>query len=76
MPAYSRDGLAEIAFASQKNSISFYVLRKQVVEANAALLAGLSVGKGCIRFTRPEQVGPAIIRPLLAGSAADTGPVC
>ncbi len=76
MPIYARDGFTEIAFASQKNSISFYVLRKRVVDANAALLAGLSVGKGYIRFTRPEQVDPAIIRPLLAGSATDTGPVC
>jgi uncharacterized protein YdhG (YjbR/CyaY superfamily) len=76
MPSYSRDGIAEIAFASQRNYISLYVLRKRVVEANAALLAGLSVGKGCVRFTRPEQLDPTIVRPLLAGSAADTGPVC
>ena len=76
MPSYSRDGSAiEVAFASQKNYISLYVMRESVVKANARLLEGLSVGKGCIRFRRPEQVDPTVVRPLLAGSAADKGPI-
>ncbi len=77
MPSYSRDGnVVEVAFASQKNYISLHVLRESVIEANARLLDGLSVGKGCFRFKRPEQIDPAIVRPLLSGSAADTGPIC
>lgn len=77
MPFYSRDGNAvEVAFASPKNYISLYLLRQSVVDAHAHLLEGLSVGKGCIRFRRAEQVDPAIVRPLLSGSAADTGPIC
>ena len=77
MPSYSRDGSAvEIAFASQKNYISLYVMRESVVRANAHLLDGLSVGKGCIRFKRPEQIDPTVVRPLLSGSAADSGPIC
>jgi uncharacterized protein YdhG (YjbR/CyaY superfamily) len=76
MPSYSRDGGAvEVAFASQKNYISLYVMRQRVVEANARHLEGLSVGKGCIRFKRPEQIDPTIVRPLLSGSAADKGPI-
>jgi uncharacterized protein YdhG (YjbR/CyaY superfamily) len=77
MPSYSRDGnVVEVAFARQKNYISLYVLRESVIEANAHLLDGLSVGKGCIRFKRPEQIDPTIVRPLLSGSAADTSPIC
>ena len=77
MPSYARDGNAvEVAFASQKNYISLYVLRRRVVEANRHLLDGLSVGQSCIRFRQPEQIDPASIRPLLSGSAADTGPIC
>lgn len=76
MPSYSRDGTVEVAFASQKNYISFYVLRESVLKANAHLLDGLAVGKGCIRYKRPEQIDPAVVRALLAGSAADTGPIC
>jgi uncharacterized protein YdhG (YjbR/CyaY superfamily) len=76
MPSYSRDGSAvEVAFASQKSYISLYVL-ESVVKANAHLLEHLSVGKGCIRFKRPEQIDPMVVRPLLSGSAADSGPIC
>ncbi len=76
MPSYARDGNAvEVAFASQKNYISLYVLRHRVVEANRHLLDGRSVGQSCIRFRQPE-IDPAIIRPLLSGSAADSGPIC
>ena len=76
MPSYSRDGSAvEVAFASQKNYISLYVMRESVIKANTNLLDGLSVGKGCIRFNRPEQIDPTVVRPLLSGAAADTGPI-
>ena len=76
MPSYSRDGTAvEVAFASQKNYISLYVMRESVIKANTNLLDGLSVGKGCIRFKRPEQIDPTVVRPLLSGAAADTGPI-
>jgi uncharacterized protein YdhG (YjbR/CyaY superfamily) len=77
MPSYSRDGSAvEVAFASQKKYISLYMMRESVARTNAHLLDGLSVGKGCIRFKRPEQIDPTVVRPLLSGSAADSGPIC
>ncbi len=77
MPSYSRDGVTvEVAFASQKNYISLHVLRESVLKANMHLLESLSVGKGCIRYKRPEQMDPKVIRKLLAGTAADTEPVC
>jgi uncharacterized protein YdhG (YjbR/CyaY superfamily) len=77
MPSYSRSGgTVEVAFASQKNYISLYVMRTSVMKANARLLEGLSVGKGCIRYGRPEQMDPGVVRALLAGSAADTDPIC
>lgn len=76
MPSYSRDGTVEVSFASQKNYISLYILRTSVIKANAHLLNGLSVGKGCIRYRRVDQIEPRVVRKLLADSAADTGPVC
>ncbi len=77
MPSYSRDGSTiEVAFASQRNYISLYVLRESVIKANAHLLDGLSVGKGCIRFKRPDQIDPTVVRPLLSDSAADKGAIC
>src|SRR5690606_6062754 len=47
MPAYQRDGVGEIAFAAQKQYISFYLLRTDVRDAFADRLAGHDMGKGC-----------------------------
>ena len=67
---------SNVAFASQTAYISLYVLRRAALEANSEQLSGLSVGKGCIRFRRPEQIDPTVVRALLRSTASDTGPVC
>ncbi|MEW1550275.1 iron chaperone [Streptomyces tsukubensis] len=76
MPAYERDGTAEIAFASQKQYISFYLLRGDVREAFGERLAGQDMGKGCLRFRRPERVDFGLLRDLLRATAARPGTVC
>jgi uncharacterized protein YdhG (YjbR/CyaY superfamily) len=76
MPSYLRDGEVEIAFAAQEAHISFSVLRQDALEANAARLEGLSLGKGCIRFRRSDQIDPDTIRALLGSTAASAGPIC
>ena len=76
MPSYLRDDTVEVAFASQKAYISLYILRQAALDANAERLGGLSVGKGCIRYRRPEQIDPATVRALLRATASDSGPIC
>ncbi|MFI0978161.1 iron chaperone [Streptomyces sp. NPDC021093] len=76
MPAYERDGVGEIAFASQKQYISFYLLRTDVREAFAEQLAGHDMGKGCLRFRNPERVDFDLLRSLLRATAAAHGQVC
>jgi uncharacterized protein YdhG (YjbR/CyaY superfamily) len=76
MPVYLRRDVAEVGFASQKHHISLYLLRQAALQANAERLVGLSVGKGCIRFRRPDQVDPTTVRALLSASVTDTGPIC
>ena len=76
MPAYVRRGVVEVGFASQKAYISFYVLRQAALADNLEQLAGLSVGKGCIRFRRPEQIDPDVVRDLLIDTAKGSGPLC
>lgn len=49
MPVYERDGVGEVAFASQKQYISFYLLRADVRAAFEERLAGHDMGKGCLR---------------------------
>ncbi|MEV8020206.1 DUF1801 domain-containing protein [Streptomyces sp. NPDC086554] len=46
MPAYERQVTAEIAFASQKQYVSFYLLRGEVREGFEERLAGHDMGQG------------------------------
>jgi uncharacterized protein YdhG (YjbR/CyaY superfamily) len=79
MPGLSRDGTVagvEIAFASQKRYISFYLLRTDVRDAFAERLAGRDMGKGCLRFSSAAKVDLELVRDLAAATAAADGPVC
>lgn len=76
MPGYERDGTGEIAFASQKQYISFYILRTDVREAFVDRLAGHDMGKGCLRFRKPEQIDFDLVRDVLRATAAEPGTVC
>ncbi|WP_329624968.1 DUF1801 domain-containing protein [Streptomyces sp. NBC_01255] len=76
MPAYERDGTCEIAFASQKQYISFYLMRSDVREAFDERLAGHDMGKGCLRFRTPESVDFGLLRELLMATAARPGEIC
>ncbi|MFC8827563.1 iron chaperone [Streptomyces sp. NPDC057137] len=76
MPAYERDGACEIAFASQKQYIAFYLMRGDVREAFEERLAGQDMGKGCLRFRRPESIDFGLLRDLLRATAARRGKIC
>lgn len=76
MPTYQRDGTAEIAFASQKRYISFYLMRGDVRDAFQERLAGQDMGKGCLRFRKPGKIDFDLVRDLLHATAADRGQIC
>ncbi|MFF3444442.1 iron chaperone [Streptosporangium sp. NPDC002721] len=75
MPVYERDGTGEIGFASQKQYVSFYLLRDDVREAFAERLAGHDMGRGCLRFRRPEKIDFELVRDLLRATAAGPGEI-
>jgi uncharacterized protein YdhG (YjbR/CyaY superfamily) len=68
MPYYTYHGML-CAFASQKHYMSFYLLDGEIVEKNRHLLAGLSVGKGCIRFKDISKLPEPTIRAMLREAA-------
>lgn len=76
MAAYSRDGVVEVAFASQKQNIALYILRKDVLDAHRDAFPASALGKGCIRFRNPASINFAVVRALLDGTAVATGEVC
>ncbi|MEV5363050.1 DUF1801 domain-containing protein [Streptomyces cellulosae] len=75
MPTYQRDGVAEVAFASQKQYISLYLLRGDVRDAFAERLAGQDMGKSCLRFRKSGGVDLDLVRDLVRATAAASGPV-
>jgi len=75
MPTYGREGIPEIAWASQKQYISVYVMRADVLDAHRDWLAHLSGGKGCIRYRSPAAIDFAVIRSVLTAVASSRGPI-
>ncbi|MER5651083.1 DUF1801 domain-containing protein [Streptosporangium sp. NPDC002524] len=75
MPVYERDGVGEVGFASQRQYVSVYLLRDDVREAFAERLAGHDMGKGCLRFRRPEKIDFELLRDLLRATAAGPGQI-
>jgi hypothetical protein len=80
MPGYWRgpvvEGEGEIGYAAQKQYLAFYVVRTDVMATHRERLAGLDVGKGAVRYRRPEQFDEAVVRSILEMTAATSGPIC
>lgn len=76
MPSYSKEGVVEVAFASQKNYISFYVLKEPVMDKHRPSLAGLNLGKGCIRYTNPSKIDFEIVKRLLIDTLHSDAEIC
>jgi len=77
-PSYKRNGVVEVGFASQKNFIGLYILRTDVMNAHRDLLKGkgVSVGKGAIRYSKPERIDFGVVESMLRATLESTGPVC
>jgi uncharacterized protein YdhG (YjbR/CyaY superfamily) len=76
MPAYSYEGHVEVTFAKQARYLSLYILKQPVFEAHRADLAGLSLGKGCIRYRRPDQIDWKVVASLLAETRGTISEIC
>jgi uncharacterized protein YdhG (YjbR/CyaY superfamily) len=76
MPSYARNGIVEVAFASQKKYISIYELKSAVLDAHRTDFRGTNIGKGCIRYTKPNHIDLVAVDRLLRATAASDGTVC
>ena len=79
-PCYSRNGVVEVVFASQKHFIGLYTLRVRtdVMKTYRDLLKikGVSLGKGCIRYSKPEKIDFEVVEKMLIATVESTGGVC
>lgn len=75
---YKRNGDVEVGCASQKNFIGLYVLRTDVMNSHKAHLTGrgIRIGKGVIRYSRPERIVFNVVESLLRDTVKSTGPIC
>ena len=79
MPSYRHaDQEPEVAFASQKNYISLYILKQEVLDRFRVRLKqpGVSMGKGCVRYSKPEKIDLAIVREMLEESKRSDSDIC
>ena len=77
-PCYSRNGVVEVGFASQKHFIGLYILRTDVMKTHKDLLKvkGVSLGKGCIRYSKPERIDFNVVESMLRATEESEGVVC
>ena len=61
--SYSRNGEVEGGFVSQKHFIGLYILCTDV-------------GKGAIRYSKPERIDFEVVKRILRGTVKSTGSVC
>lgn len=77
MPSYRRvSGEVEVAFASQKQYISLYILKPTVLDKYRSDLAHLDLGKGCIRYRKPQQIKLSMVAKLLEESRHSDTDIC
>jgi uncharacterized protein YdhG (YjbR/CyaY superfamily) len=76
MPAYRRRGAVEVAFASQRNYVSLYILKTEVMNEFRDSLAKYNPGKGCIRFPIPAKIDFDLVARLLKRTAQSTSSAC
>ena len=79
MPAYRRRGRMEVAFAKQANYFSFYVLKEAVLSEfrpRLPRLTGLTLGQGCIRNRRAEQIDWSVVEDLWPATSESSAEPC
>lgn len=77
-PCYSRNGAVEVGFASQKHFIGLYFIRIDVLNAHRDLLKvkGVSLGKSCVRYSKPEKIAFKVVEMMLTATQESTGVIC
>jgi uncharacterized protein YdhG (YjbR/CyaY superfamily) len=61
--AYSSGG--GFGLTAQKSSVNFYVGTAKKIDPDGSLLAGLDVGKGCIRFKKTKAIADTRIEEFI-----------
>lgn len=63
--SYSHPTGGGFGLNAQKSTVNFYVGTAKKVDPDGTLLAGLNVGKGCIRFSKTKAVADTRIEEFI-----------
>ena len=69
MLSYTFAGKTLFSLHAQRNYVSLYVGDIRKIDRDGAMLAGLDLGKGCIRFKKSVSVGDTGIKGFIAEAA-------
>ena len=63
---------------AKRISLGLYILRLDVLNAHRDLLKvkGVSVGKGVIRYSKPERIDFKVVEMMLKATHQSTGVIC
>lgn len=67
---FSYNGGGGFALNAQKTSVNLYVGTAKKIDPDGTLLAGLNVGKGCIRFTKTKALADTRIEEFIVKAVA------
>ncbi len=76
MPSYGIRGGIELAFNSQRDYISLYLLKEGVIDQFRDLFPKSAMGKGCIRYRNPATIDFALMREMLVAHASSDARAC
>ena len=65
MPVYKLNGELQIAFASRRQYIAIYVTN-EIADEFRSKLPQCKIGKGCVRFTKPEKIDFDVVKQMLS----------
>jgi uncharacterized protein YdhG (YjbR/CyaY superfamily) len=75
-PCYSKNGVVEAGFFSQKHFIGLYILKKDVLDKHRHEFKGISVGKGAIRYSSPDKIDFELVKKLLDETYESDAEIC
>lgn len=73
MPTYLNNGISEVAFNSQKNYISLYIMKDVLHKYRSELK---DCGKGCIRFRKLDEIDFNLVENIIQDVANSSADIC
>ena len=78
MPCYMphAGGEAPVAWSSQKQNIALYILKTNVLDKYRHHFPKSAIGKGCIRYRKPDKIDFDLVEQMIRDSAEIPGEIC